>query len=256
MKGIPLSFILNLKGDTMDLLQRMNRTIAHIENHLTSPIAFSELAKHVMCSVYHYQRMFSFIAGVPLSEYIRRRRLTVAAYDLQNTSEPIIEIAYKYGYDSPEAFSRAFKNLHGVTPTSARNGGVTLKSYPPISFTISVKGDTEMTYRIEKLDAFNVIGFTEKINQTTTLEAGVLSDEMKDIWDRAMEMNTFDKLWQLKKEARALKGILGLFSDGEWGQNSHLGLLANRLHIKTSSTCIFPKVSGLFLKRWVLQKNS
>lgn len=235
----------------MDLLQRMNMTITHIENHLTSQIAYSELAKYMMCSAYHYQRMFSFIAGVPLSEYIRRRRLTVAAYDLQNTSDQIVEIAYKYGYESPEAFSRAFKNLHGVTPTLARSGGVVLKSYPPISFTISVKGDTEMTYRIEKLEAFSVIGVTEKISQTNILEAGGLSDEMKAIWDHAVKMRAFEKLWDLKKEERTLKGILGLFSDGEWGKNSDtnytLGIISEQtahqdfinMHIPKSQWVVF-----------------
>ena len=102
--------------------------------------------------------MFPFITGVTLSEYIRRRRLTLAALELQSQDCKVIDVAIKYGYDSPEAFSRAFKNLHGIMPSSAREMGVSLKAYPKMSFQISVKGDIEMKYRIINRDGFTVFG--------------------------------------------------------------------------------------------------
>jgi len=132
----------------MDWLDRMNSAMEYIETHLSDDINYDQVAKLACCSTYHFQRMFSFITNVPLSEYIRRRRLTLAAFELQSRDKKVIDIALKYGYESPEAFSRAFKNLHDIMPSHAHNEGVTLKSYPQMSFHISIKGDSEMNYRI------------------------------------------------------------------------------------------------------------
>jgi AraC family transcriptional regulator len=107
--------------------------------------------------------MFSFISGVTLSEYIRRRRLTLAAIELQDSDLKIIDIAMKYGYESPEAFSRAFKSMHGTNPASARNMGVALKAYPKMTFYLSIKGGIEMNYRIEQKEAFEVFGIVGNI---------------------------------------------------------------------------------------------
>jgi AraC family transcriptional regulator len=109
--------------------------------------------------------MFPFITGVSLSEYIRRRRLTLAAFELQTSDAKVIDIAMKYGYEAPEAFTRAFKELHGLTPVSARETGKGLKTYPRMSFQISVKGDIEMDYRIEEREAFDVFGVYAEISR-------------------------------------------------------------------------------------------
>ncbi len=142
----------------MDWLERMNGALKYIEDNLTDEIYFDKVARIACCSTYHFQRMFSFITGIPLSEYIRRRRLTLAAFELQSSDIRIIELAGKYGYDSPNSFTRAFEKLHGITPTSARNAGVHLKAFPRISFHITIKGDMEMDYRIEQRPAFSVFG--------------------------------------------------------------------------------------------------
>lgn len=147
----------------MDWLDGMNSAMNYIEVHLTDTIEYEQLAKIVCCSVYHFQRMFSFISGVALSEYIRRRRLTLAASELQNSNTKIIDIALKYGYESPEAFSRAFKAIHGIAPTLARNMGTMLKAYPPMTFHLSIKGGIEMNYRIEQKEAFQVFGVSGRI---------------------------------------------------------------------------------------------
>ncbi|MDR6552634.1 helix-turn-helix domain-containing protein [Paenibacillus qinlingensis] len=148
----------------MDWLERMNSAIAYIETNLADEISYDKIAQIACCSTYHFQRMFPFITGVSLSEYIRRRRLTLAAFDLQTTNAKVIDVAMKYGYDSPEAFSRAFKNLHGIIPISARDKGVTLKAYPRMSFHISIKGDIEMNYRIESKGSFEMFGASGLIN--------------------------------------------------------------------------------------------
>lgn len=148
----------------MDWLDRMNLAMDYIETHLTENVDFDQVAKMACCSTYHFQRMFSFITNVPLSEYIRRRRLTMAAFELQNTDTKVIDLAFKSGYESPEAFSRAFSKLHGVTPMSARDKGVVLKAYPRMSFLISIIGDSEMNYRIEDKEAFEVFGLELQTN--------------------------------------------------------------------------------------------
>lgn len=147
----------------MDWLNRMNSAMDYIELHITDTIEYKQLAKIVCCSTYHFQRMFSFISGVALSEYIRHRRLTLAAIELQNENTKIIDIALKYGYESPEAFSRAFKSMHGVALTSARNMEITLKAYPRMTFYLSIKGGIEMNYRIEQKEAFEVFGVVDTI---------------------------------------------------------------------------------------------
>lgn len=150
----------------MDWLDKMNHAMAYIEANLADDISYDKVAQLACCSTYHFQRMFSFITEVPLSEYVRRRRLTLAAFELQTSGSKIIDVALKYGYDSPEAFSRAFKQLHGVLPSLARDSGMTLKAYPKMTFLLFVKGVNEMNYRIEKRDAFEVFGVYGTVSAT------------------------------------------------------------------------------------------
>lgn len=138
----------------MDSLKRMNDSINYIEENLDGEIDFKEVARLAFCSEYHFQRMFSFLAGVSLSEYIRRRRLTVAAFELNNSNIRIIDLAVKYGYKSPDSFTRAFQSLHGITPSEARCNSKSLKSYPRMTFQLSIKGENEMNYRIEEKKHF------------------------------------------------------------------------------------------------------
>lgn len=147
----------------MDILGGMNQAMIYIEQHLTEEIDIAQLARITGCSAYHFTRMFSFIAGIPLSEYIRRRRLTAAAFELQNGDSKVIDIAMKYGYDSPTSFHRAFQTLHGVPPKAARAKGTKLKSYPVISFHLSIKGDVQMNYRIVEKDEMLLVGIKKKM---------------------------------------------------------------------------------------------
>jgi len=158
----------------MDWLKGMNNVVEYIENNLTQSIQYESLARIVGCSIYEFSRIFSFMAGMSVSEYIRRRRLSQAVFNIQNGSEKIIDIALKYRYESPAAFARAFKELHGTTPLSARKTNATLKTYPPISFVLTIKGVDEMNFRIEKKESFQVMGLSGYI-------AGELVDGMPSI---------------------------------------------------------------------------
>ena len=144
-------------GGQMEWLVRMNDALAYMEGNLDGEISMEEAARRACCSQYHFQRMFSYIIGVPLSEYVRRRRLTKAALDLQR-GDKVVDVGIRYGYDSPTAFNRAFQTVHGVSPSAARKQGTVLKAFPRVSFQISVKGVSEMDYRIVEKEAFRAVG--------------------------------------------------------------------------------------------------
>ncbi|HPF86750.1 MAG TPA: AraC family transcriptional regulator [Candidatus Limiplasma sp.] len=188
----------------MEWLERLNSALDYIEEHLADDIQTNEAARIACCSTYHFQRMFSYIAGVPLAEYIRRRRMTMAAFALQQSDVRVIDLALRFGYDSPTAFNRAFQSVHGMPPTAAKEAGVTLHTYPRISFHISIKGDAKMDYRIEDKGALRIIG----------LKTGM---------DKDMEKNfrTIPKFWLETAQSEAmqklrtmmdtpLKGVLGV----------------------------------------------
>ncbi|MPW27218.1 helix-turn-helix domain-containing protein [Alkalibaculum sp. M08DMB] len=136
----------------MDSLQKMNEALSYIEDNITDEIDYKEIARLALCTEYHFQRMFSFLAGVTLAEYVRHRRLTLAAFEINNSNVRIIDIAVKYGYSSADSFTRAFQNLHGITPTEARENGKSLKAYPRMIFQLTIIGGSEMNYRIEQKD--------------------------------------------------------------------------------------------------------
>lgn len=147
----------------MGLLERMNEALRYIEENLADVINMKEVARLAFCSEYHFKRMFSFLAGITLSEYIRRRRLTLAALELINSDVKIIDIAIKYGYSSPDSFTRAFQSMHGITPSEARTNGQALKSYPSMTFQLTIKGGIEMNYRIVEKDAFHIVGIKKRV---------------------------------------------------------------------------------------------
>jgi len=149
----------------MDFLKRMTEVIDYIEQHITEDIDFNDVAKIVCCGVYQFGRIFSYVVGVSLAEYIRNRRLSLAAVELQIDNAKVLDTALKYGYSSPESFVRAFREMHGVSPKEAYAKGVTLKMYPRITFQIYIKGAVDMDYRIEEKDAIKCVGKTYHIKK-------------------------------------------------------------------------------------------
>lgn len=187
----------------MDWVTRMNRAMELVEANLEAGPDFEAVAREAMCSVYHFQRLFSFIAGTPLSEYIRRRRMTKAAAALQSSAVKVVDLAARYGYDSPEAFARAFYAQHGVTPTKARKMGTPLKAYPRITFHITIKGAEEMEYHIEKKDAFQVYGVEEWFET-------INEENQRDIplfWERLIENGELEKLAASTKQEESKPGL-------------------------------------------------
>ena len=184
----------------MEWLQRLNESIRYLEENLAGEIDYEQAAKIACCSTFHYQRMFSYIAGIPLSEYIRRRRMTAAAFDLQSGGMKVIDAALKYGYESPTAFNRAFQGVHGVSPSMAREEGIRLKAFARISFTISIKGEAEMNYRIEKRDAFTIVGVREHFDMS-------LEESFANV----------PKFWQETVQSGAVPGIIAAMDREPYG---------------------------------------
>lgn len=175
----------------MDWLTKVNSAIDYIEENLTGKIDLNIICMKACCSSYNFQRMFSFITDITLAEYIRRRKLTAAAFELQSSNQKIIDIATKYGYDSATSFSRAFSALHGLTPTEAKRAGSSLKAFPKISFQISIKGEKEMNYRIETKEAFDVFGI-ETISSLTG-EKDYLSPA--ELWQNCQRNGEYERLF-------------------------------------------------------------
>ncbi|MBQ0990950.1 AraC family transcriptional regulator [Micromonospora sp. PSH03] len=177
------------------MLDRLNEAMAYIERHLDQKIEVAELARIALTSEYHFRRLFSALAGMPLSEYIRRRRLTVAGADVLAGERTLLDVAVHYGYGSAEAFARAFHAVHGVGPGEARRTGAALRAQPRMSFRLTVEGSGSMEYRIVDKDAFALVGrkarvplvhegmnpaivaFIRSIDKETTERIEALSDQ-------------------------------------------------------------------------------
>lgn len=135
----------------------------HIEGRLDEDVDVAEPARIAATSEYHLRRMFSALAGMPFSEYLRRRRLTVAGAEVLGGQDSLLEIAVRYGYGSGEAFARAFRGVHGVGPGEARRTGTALVSQPRLSFRLTVEGSSSMRYRVVDRPDLAVVGFKARV---------------------------------------------------------------------------------------------
>ena len=142
----------------MSWMEAIGSAIQYIEANITEELTVEEIAAYIGFSPFYFQKGFAMLCGFTIGEYIRSRRLALAGNDLATGSEKIIDIAMKYGYDSPDSFTKAFTRFHGVTPTAARKDRVMLKSFAPLKIKLSLEGGYLMDYRIEKKEAFAVLG--------------------------------------------------------------------------------------------------
>ncbi|QKE75278.1 AraC family transcriptional regulator [Arthrobacter citreus] len=214
----------------MDLLKNMNDALVYIEENLTSTIDYKEISRRAFCSEYHFKRMFSFLAGISLSEYIRRRRLTLAAFELKEHNTKIIDLALKYGYNSPDSFTRAFQNLHGITPSEAKVNGSSLKAFPRMTFQLSIKGGNEMNYRIEEKEAFRIVGIKKRV---PIIFNGV-NPEIASMWKGL----TMDKITQLKELANVEpNGIISASTNFSESRMEEKGELDHYIGVATTNKC-------------------
>ncbi|MEX0171407.1 AraC family transcriptional regulator [Streptomyces sp. LMG1-1-1.1] len=144
------------------MLEQLNQALDHVERCLAAEdgreVEVAEVARIAMTSEYHFRRLFSALAGMPLSVYVRRRRMTLAGAEVLGGERTLLDVAVRYGYGSGEAFARAFRSVHGIGPGEARRTGATLTAQPRMSFRVVVEGSTTMRYRIVEKEAFRVVG--------------------------------------------------------------------------------------------------
>ena len=144
----------------MDWITGMQKAIDYIEEHLTEPIDYEIVAARSFSSSYHFQRVFSILCGFTIGEYIRNRRLSLAGQELASSDVKVIDVALKYGYESPDGFTKAFQKFHGILPSEARAKGGNLKSFSRLVLNISLEGGSVMNYRIEEKPEMVLTGYT------------------------------------------------------------------------------------------------
>ncbi len=174
----------------MDWITGIQNAINYIEEHLTEEIDFDKAADEAACSSFYFQRIFGILCDIPLSEYIRNRRLSLAGNELNASDAKVVDIALKYGYESPESFSRAFSKFHGITPSEAKKNGSKLKSFSRLSVKITLSGGSVMDYKIIEKDSFEII---EKV-ETQPIENEINAKSIPDFWTRSHNDGTVKSL--------------------------------------------------------------
>lgn len=147
--------------DSMEWIDSITKAIDYIEENLTEDLTVESISNQILISPFYFQKGFSMLCGFTVSDYIRNRRLAQAAIELSFTQQKIIDVAIKYGYDSPDSFTKAFTRFHGITPSSARKDGAILKSFAPLQISFTLKGGYAMDYKMEDKQAFTIIGVSK-----------------------------------------------------------------------------------------------
>jgi AraC family transcriptional regulator len=176
----------------LEWIAAIQKALNYIEEHLLEEIDYDEIASSVYISSFHFHSAFSLIMGMTANEYIRKRRLSMAGQELTLSKEKIIDIAFKYGYDSPESFAKAFSRFHGISPSQARHPGSTLTLFNPMKIKITVEGGSVMDYRIETREEFSLMVVSRAFLNEKINEEG--NHDIPDFWDECAENGIFSKL--------------------------------------------------------------
>jgi len=195
-------------------LQHIQQAICYMEEHICEDINYADVAKSVHMSSYDFHRTFSFIAGMTANEYIRKRRLTLAAQELQTTDISVLDVAYKYGYESPESFSKAFSRFHGSNPRRAKKNGAKLHLFNPLVIKIIFEGGSIMDYRLEHRERLKLIALTRSFPNE------IVNDDddhsIPDFWTECSEKNLIQPMRLLRTEGkRDLYGFCGPVKESE-----------------------------------------
>ena len=208
-------------------VQLIQQAICYMEEHICEPINYVEVAGQVHMSGYHFHRTFSFITGMTANEYIRKRRLTLAAIELQTTDSSVTDVAYKYGYESPESFSKAFSRFHGSTPKQAKRKGAKLHLFNPLAIKITVEGGSIMDYRIEHKEGQKFIAMVRAFSNE------IINDDndhsIPDFWGECYAKNLIEPMKLLRAEGkRDLYGLCSPATASETHFNYGIGVAVDR----------------------------
>jgi len=236
----------------MEGLNKINKAIDYIEAHLDGSIDLKKAAQCALQSEYHLSRLFTQLFDISLSEYIRRRRLTLAAYELQNNKIRVIDVALKYGYESADAFGRAFKKLHGITPSDAKVQGAPLVAFPKLAVNIVIGGEAGIDYRIEKTSDIKVQGKGFQIH------VGKELTEIPTAWQTLSESGALGLIGEsMPKSLNHLNGLLGVYGPGADGSKDSYGyFVGGRSHLSDADLADHD-LSQLILPggKWLVFKN-
>ena len=187
----------------MDWLTGIQRAINYVEEHLCEEINYQRVAKEAKCSSFYFQKLFNILCGITLGEYIRNRRLTLAGGELSTSDCKVIDVSLKYGYESPESFTRAFSKFHGITPSEAKKDGSKLKYFFPLSVKIALQGGDLMNYKIVEKPAFDII---EKL-EVQCNENNESVRTIQEFWARSESDGTVDSLFNDGEDKSIIFGI-------------------------------------------------
>lgn len=176
----------------MDCIQSIQKALDFMEENILESINYEDVARQVYMSNYHFHRLFSMITGITANEYIRNRRLSMAGQDLNMSGEKVVDIALKYGYETPEGFTKAFSRFHGVSPIVAKNSGVQLKSFSRLVIEIQLKGGKIMDYKIIEKESFQLLTRVKAFKNEITSEKG--NTEIADFWTECIDNGVLDIL--------------------------------------------------------------
>ena len=188
----------------MSWVDGLQRSIDFLENHLDTDFKLEEAAREANVSVFHFQRIFMVLTDMSVMEYVRRRRLTLAAEELVMTNQKVIDVAFKYGYETPEAFAKAFKRQHGMSPSKARSSKKGFTSYNRLVISVQLKGAYPMKVRIEEKPAFQITGVTRRF----TSDNGENTRDIPKMWGEVQANGLNHEL--MKLNTGQLKGLLGV----------------------------------------------
>lgn len=192
----------------MEWITKIQKAINYIEDHLMDEINYIDIAKHIYTSSYEFHRMFSFVTGMTVNTYIRNRRLSLAANDLLESNVRVIDVALKYGYETPESFTKAFSRFHGIAPKYVKENHAKLTLFNPLVIKIYIEGGRSMNYRIVQTKKQRFISIIKSFNNE------IINDEnnhdVPDFWQECINNKIIDELLKLRKEGK--KDLYGLCS--------------------------------------------
>lgn len=233
----------------MNWIENMNNALDYIEENIENDITSDDIAKIAYSSKFHFLRLFNMLTGMTLGDYIRQRRLSLAAKDIMSSNMKIVDISYKYGYETPEAFSKAFKKLHGISPSKARKKGESLKAIPPISFQISVKGEKRMDYKIIEKKEFKITGISRRVTSKNDENFKIIPkfwDEicsngtLKELNKSASDLGTLGVCYAYNKEQEEFSYMIGVEGDNIQGLDEY-----EVLNVQDCTWAVFESIGPL-----------
>ena len=224
----------------MDWIKGLQKAINYIETNILEDINYKDIAECSYSSSFYFQRTFSLLTGMTVGEYIRNRRLTLAGIELSMSKSKIIDIALKYGYDTPESFTKAFTRFHGITPSVARQSGANLKSFGPLSIKIIIEGGDIMDYKIEKKEAFRVLAKVRSFSTDDTISKIAIPE----FWADCFADGSIKTLQKLTKSLHCITGdgMLGICNSNSNNDSEHfnyaIGVESNQKKVPNGYTII------------------